>query len=269
MKTLRWVVCFLTGVWFLSLPPAGTAAPPPAGTAAPPQALAREEPSAVFQKANDAYRAGEYAQAASLYQSLISRGWRNESVFYNLGNADFKQEHLGAAILNYERARRLAPHDRDIRANLEFAQGALEYRIEDKRNWYQRTAEKFLASFKQEEIGILALGFGLLFWLIWMIPLYFKSEDRWGWKRKTFLVLTLCFASLWVLKGVHDLRIQEAIVLKDQAALRYGPSYKDRVAFRLGQGLKVRVKAGSGEWSRVTLTNGETGWMSREEIEAI
>lgn len=83
------------------------------------------------------------------------------------------------------------------------------------------------------------------------------------------MVLTLGCLSLWMGKGIHDATVQEAIVLKREVAVRYGPSYKDRVAFKLGEGMKVRVKRKGEEWSRVVLLNGETGWMSQEEIAII
>jgi len=38
-----------------------------------------------------------------------------------LGNVFFKQGQIGRAIVNYERAQRLLPHDSDVRANLQYA----------------------------------------------------------------------------------------------------------------------------------------------------
>ena len=228
-----------------------------------------KSPLIIFQDANAEYHGGDYAQAASLYESLIAKGTRNASVYYNLANAYFKQGRLGSAIFYYEKARRLAPRDRDISINLGYVKGLLEYRIEDKRNWYVKTAEALLASFTPIEIGIVSLGWGLFFWLIWAFYLYFRTESSWGWRRKTLLVFTLGCVSLWFLKAMHDVSVQEAIVLKPQAAVRYGPSYKDQVALRLGEGLKVRVKKRAGDWSRVVLTNGETGWIFQEEIGVI
>lgn len=225
-----------------------------------------KSPLTVFQEANGAYQGGDYAQAASLYESLISKGAGNASVYYNLANSYFKQNRLGPAILYYEKAKRLAPRDRDISANLGYVRGLLEYRIEDKRNWYVRTGEAILACFTSVEIAIVSLGSGLFLWLLWAFYLYFRPESGWGWRRKTLLVFTLGFFSLWLLKGVHDLTAEEAIVLKPQAAVRYGPSFKDQVALRLGEGLKVRVKKKAGDWNRVVLANGETGWVYQEEI---
>lgn len=231
-------------------------------------AALKVEPNAlrsIFEKANAAYRGGDYAQATSLYESLIQQGWKNQAVYYNLGNAFFKQQRVGPAIVRYEQARRLAPRDRDVLANLGYAKGLLEYRIEDRRNWYLKAGETLLQSFTQEEMGLISLCLGLIFWLSWGMGLY-RAGNGWGWKRKLLLTLTLVSTGLWVMRGTYEMSVEEAIVLKPQAAVRFGPSYKDQIAFRLGEGLKVRIGKKAGDWYRVLLVNGETGWMSQEEM---
>src|ERR1043166_4619942 len=75
-----------------------------------------------FKAANALYDAGKFAEAAAAYERLEPK---TAHVYYNLGNAWFRQDKLGLAILNYERARRLSPRDPDIQANLKFAQQKL------------------------------------------------------------------------------------------------------------------------------------------------
>jgi len=64
-------------------------------------------------------------------------------VYYNLGNACFRQGKLGFAILNYEQARRLAPRDPDILANLRFAEQRLGV---DEVNASPRAVARFVRS---------------------------------------------------------------------------------------------------------------------------
>lgn len=225
------------------------------------QGRAAEDAPLVFQKANAAYQGGDYKEAGSLYESLARKGVQDANVYYNLANACFKQERPGLALLNYEKALRLKPRDRDIRANLAYVKGLLEYRIQDSRNWYVKTLDVLLGILTFEEWGTLSLAVGLSFWASWLVA--------WGWKRKALMILTVTLFSLWLFKGIRVHSIEEAIVLKPQASVRYGPSYKDQVAFKLGEGLKVHVKKKAGEWARVVLANGETGWMAQEEIGVI
>src|SRR5438552_3976095 len=78
--------------------------------------------AADFKSANALYDAGKFAEAAAAYEKIEPK---TANVFFNLGNALFRQEKYGLAVLNYERARRLAPRDPDILANLRFTQQRL------------------------------------------------------------------------------------------------------------------------------------------------
>ena len=62
-----------------------------------------------FDEANAAYADGRYEEAAALYQAMIDEQ-PDAVLYYNLGNARFKQGELAQAILNYERALRLKPN---------------------------------------------------------------------------------------------------------------------------------------------------------------
>ena len=55
---------------------------------------------------NALYEDGLYEQAARSYQQLADKGYDDPALYYNLGNAYFKQGDLGRAILNYLRAER-------------------------------------------------------------------------------------------------------------------------------------------------------------------
>ena len=77
-----------------------------------------------FEQANAAYAEGRYEEAATLYQAMIDEQ-PNAILYYNLGNAQFKQGELAQAILAYERALRLQPHHKDAKYNLAFAQSKI------------------------------------------------------------------------------------------------------------------------------------------------
>ena len=89
------------------------------------QALLFAKPSVAATEAmvtaNRLYEDGQFAQAAQAYQQLADQGFADSALFFNLGNAYFKQGDYGRAILNYRRAEQLAPRDEDIAANLALA----------------------------------------------------------------------------------------------------------------------------------------------------
>ncbi|MEA2040503.1 MAG: hypothetical protein U9N82_11880, partial [Thermodesulfobacteriota bacterium] len=55
-------------------------------------------------KANQAYKERRFKAAIDGYEQMIRSDHANGHIYYNLGNAYFKEDRLGRAILNYERA---------------------------------------------------------------------------------------------------------------------------------------------------------------------
>ena len=87
---------------------------------APGGASAQSAALGLYSEGNDLYRRGEFAAARTRYLAAAGTGVRDARLFYNLGNACFKDGRLGEAVVWYERARRLAPRDEDVLANLRF-----------------------------------------------------------------------------------------------------------------------------------------------------
>ena len=89
---------------------------------APAEAQAPGEQTAeqLWNKANTAYINGDFHAAADTYEELLSRGVSSMKLYYNLGNAYFKDDRIGKAILYYNRALRLAPGNDNIEDIPEF-----------------------------------------------------------------------------------------------------------------------------------------------------
>src|ERR1035437_4670218 len=79
-------------------------------------------------KGNQFYQSGYYRERGFLYQQVTDAGYESPVLYYNLGNSNYRQGKIGYAILNYERAQKLAPGDEDITQNFALA----NYRIVDK-----------------------------------------------------------------------------------------------------------------------------------------
>ena len=95
------------------------------------QEVTATDHNTLWDSANAAYNEGNYSKAVELYEAILADGEHSAKLYYNLGNAYYKQEKLGKAILNYTRALRLAPADEDIRHNLEYATEATKDNIEE------------------------------------------------------------------------------------------------------------------------------------------
>ncbi len=89
---------------FLFLPAAACAAAPEPG-------------QDLFSQANAAYESGDFSKAVELYEKSADTS-PSSTVYYNLGNAHFKKGERGRALLNYRRASRFSPRDKDVLWNI-------------------------------------------------------------------------------------------------------------------------------------------------------
>jgi tetratricopeptide (TPR) repeat protein len=75
-----------------------------------------------LQKANALYAQGNFEAAIQQYEMITQIQGISPELYYNLGNAYYRNGQLGKAILNYNRALLIAPHYNDARFNLSIAQ---------------------------------------------------------------------------------------------------------------------------------------------------
>src|SRR5262249_36809000 len=55
--------------------------------------------------------AADYRESAALLESLLTDGFKNGAVYYNLGNAYFRAGEYGRAIAAYRKAKAFRPRD--------------------------------------------------------------------------------------------------------------------------------------------------------------
>ncbi|MCA9407687.1 MAG: tetratricopeptide repeat protein, partial [Candidatus Omnitrophica bacterium] len=88
-------------------------------------AISRTQALEGFVTAEAFYKQGEFAQAASAYEEILTAGGESGAIYYNLGNTYYKMGELGKAMLNYEKARQLIPRDSDLNFNYHYLRSKL------------------------------------------------------------------------------------------------------------------------------------------------
>ncbi|MDE5972206.1 MAG: tetratricopeptide repeat protein, partial [Muribaculaceae bacterium] len=84
----------------------------------------------IVAEADSAYISDDFTRAITLYSAAIDSLGPSAERYYNLGNAYFRADKPGMAIVSYERALRLDPSNNDVRDNLEFVKSRVTDRIE-------------------------------------------------------------------------------------------------------------------------------------------
>lgn len=232
----------------------------------------KDYPQQLWDSANIAYTEGRWQDAADGYEMIASLGLESPQLYYNLGNAWFKADNLGKAIVNYERALKLDPSFSDARYNLEFASSRTQDRIE-------AVPEFVLKSWTRKFCYILdsdawAVIFIVFLALACAMALLFFLAPTVGWKRTGFISAIVCVllggtALGFSLHQRNDYFLRdEAIVMKPVISTKSSPDGTMDL-FILHEGTKVRILDSVGEWTDIEISDGRQGWVRASDIEII
>lgn len=234
-------------------------------------ASAAAAPPRSFDGANKAYAEGRWADAIAGYEALVAAGMTNRDLYFNLGNAYFRDGRLGPAIYNYERALRLAPEFGDARHNLELA------RDEVAKRWPERmkSAEKvstwiqLITTVSTGTLSALFLVFNLLFFGALIIALLLRR----GAGRTTAIIAGIAAGVVTVALGIvlwsniqYTQKLDHGIVLDDQLHMREGAYEQSGEGALIHAGLRVRIVGRESGWLHIRLANGHAGWVPAKAI---
>jgi len=241
--------------------------------AVPALALSRDEAARLFAEGNDLYTAGKYEEAAGRYQQMVDQGFRSEAVHFNRGNALFKLNRLGPAILEYERAARLAPLDEDVQANLQYARSMTADKPSE--GGARTTAffmERLLELTSADQDAAFFTGVYLALGALAGLRILARGVR---WRRVAIagmivlsLPLAVSGASL-AIKMYRAATLRQAVVLRARVDVLSGPGEDNTTLFTVHEGLRLEVRDRQGSWSRVSLDNGLSGWVPAETLGTI
>jgi hypothetical protein len=226
--------------------------------------------------ASQLYEQGQFAQAGQAYQQLVDQGFADHALFYNLGNAYFKQGEIGRAILNYRRAQLLAPRDPDIEANLNLAlaQTADQLESADNGGFFSRLGRSVQGWFTVNELAMATLGLWILF--VFLMILFNGTRTGSTWRRglQYALVVTAIVLAVGVVALGSSLyvtnNLSEGIVVAEQVDVTSGPGSQYVTEFALHSGAEVDLLETRGNWVRLALPGGELeGWAPASAVESI
>ncbi|MCB0704977.1 MAG: SH3 domain-containing protein [Saprospiraceae bacterium] len=231
------------------------------------------EPALALEKAQQAFDSADYQEAIEEYTGLLKAGYQSAELYYNLGTSYYQSSDLASAILNLERAKRLAPRDKDIQNNLEIALGATKNELIPlpafflSRGW--QSVFNFF-SLRTWTIGSLFVLFcsiaGGIIWLLARQPRWRRGAFWFG--VGMFLLALVCFAAAKS-HGQWEKDNSLAVLMERQASLQSEPSADSPVVREVYSGLLVEVIGFEGVWYQVSLQNGEHGWLPAEILERI
>ncbi|GAB4256297.1 MAG: tetratricopeptide repeat protein [Deferrisomatales bacterium] len=218
-----------------------------------------------FLEAVAAYEAGRYGEAAQAFEALAEGGVENPDLYYNLGNAYWKQGDLGRAILWYERAARLAPGDPDLRYNLEIARSRTRDAAPEEGVDWGRLLFFWRGLLSTRTLWLLAAAFHLPFWGAKTLRLFLGRPwvQRVGWM---CLAAGLVLGASAAVEALDPAARALAIVLPEELPVRAGVAPESTELFRLHAGSRVRIERLEGDHVRIRFAQDRIGWVPAEAL---
>ncbi len=222
-----------------------------------------------FRQGNTAYEKGSFQEAAADYQKAEDLGVANAALYYNHGNALFRMNQLGPAILFYERAHKLAPLDEDINFNLRYAQSRVEDKVpEPESNLLTRVLWHLHAGYSLR--AGLWTAFALFTLAFAFLIAFLLSGSFLRWLSAAGAVVSfLCLIALSpsLAYKVHQQETEEyAIVMQPVIEMYSGPGESYQVLAKVHEGTKFEIVEQHGDWLSVKLANGKGGYVRANQL---
>ena len=226
--------------------------------------------------ANRAYTYGGYEEAARLFQHVIDTHGYSASLCFDLANAEEKAGHTGAALLNYERARYLAPGDRDIDQNLQLARKKAGLEPNSYRWWQIALRSIDWTVWLTIIAACLILIFFATLGLAYLPAISARTKLPARLWRNIFRAILFVGIPLCFLLGYVELstigfsqRVEGVIVAPRSAILRLSPFESAESLGTIPEGELVTVENKHDDYLWIEARDHHFGWIQRKDIEPV
>lgn len=235
--------------------------------------LGDDRANGLFQKGNQLYAKVQYQQAAQTYQQILSSGYQSVAIYFNLGNAYYKLDDMASAILYYEKAHKLAPNDKDVSINIQFANLKIADKIEPQPDFFvSRWWHNFILFLPADTLAILSNVFFLVGFLLLTAYLFTRSFI---FKKASFYTGFVC-----ILIGIVSIFManrqanyfnahHQAIIFSNSVVVKGSPDVNAKPLFVMHEGTKVEITQKNGNWISIELPNGNSGWITVDNVKNI
>jgi tetratricopeptide (TPR) repeat protein len=226
-----------------------------------------------IKEGNNFYSKNEFDKAIEKYKEVLKEGYTSSALYFNLGNAYFKTKDINNAILYFERAKILAPSDKDINYNLELAKSFTVDKIE-------AIPEVFLLTWFHNLRDIFSLptwtSLSILLFIITLIAfLGFLLSNKLSLKKISFWFgVVMLILTIWSFSSAYSHYTAQtshntAIVFSPTVNIKSSPAESGNNLFILHEGTKVEILDKVGEWSEIRIVSGARGFIKTSDLEII
>lgn len=235
------------------------------------------------QQADSAYNREAYSDAVTLYNEAIATDGASSTLYYNLGNAYYRANSLGKAILSYERALALDPSNEEAAINLNFVRTRIEDAPEDDSSFLSNLHKGIVSNMSPDAWAWTALILFII--LLGTIALYIFSSNVIMRKVGFFGGIVMIFVFAYTIAIAyqtaaayksHDAAIVIVPTTNLSSAPRSTRGDKEKVV-PIHEGTKVMIidslstpdDPNVGKWYDVKINNSSRAWLNAADVERI
>ena len=225
----------------------------------------------LFIEANNYMIIQKYNEAILSYEKILDMGIQSGELFYNLGNAYYRNNDIGLSIWAYLSSLKLKPRFKDAGRNLIIAQSQIKDKIELPKNNY--IFEKYIKLRSTLTFYELILIGGLIFLtfsaLSFLIRLKFLENKQVFKLNKAIVFIYLSIIIISIDKFYND-RINKGVIIKKSAEAFSGPDYgQNKIIFRINEGVTFEINNKKNDWIEIFLINGNKCWIESKSMRII
>jgi len=219
-----------------------------------------------FKDGNEAYAEGKYDVAVNQYLKILDNNIESGELFLNLGNAYYKLDEIGRAILYYEKASDFLNGDESLNQNLQIARLKIIDEIEPvPKLFFYSWWDEMIHILSIENIGWLTLIFFFLFAVI--ISVYVVFGRRFLLKFVWILGVICCLFIIIYAGRIYEFETtQFGIIFDKKISVVSEPGLGSSELFILHEGTKVKINRTIDDWFEITIADGKTGWCKSRSI---
>jgi tetratricopeptide (TPR) repeat protein len=231
------------------------------------------QPEKQFKEANELYAANQFSKAVKLYESIVGQGLESAELYFNLGNACYKNGELTKAVLYLERAKLLAPNDEDIQFNLDLVNQFVVDKIEPlPRPFFVKWGQSFLNMFTSNGWAWISILTFILALVGAGLYIFSRNENIRKITVSLALVLVVIAVFSFSFAGKQKAKLTKhnfGVIFTPTVTVKSSPDNSGTDLFVIHEGLKVEIKDEVGSWYNVRLADGNSGWVLRTVLEKI
>ncbi|MEC7855191.1 MAG: tetratricopeptide repeat protein [Candidatus Neomarinimicrobiota bacterium] len=225
-----------------------------------------------FYAGNNFYNNSKYLEAIEIYEQILLKGWGSSNLYYNLGNAYFRQNQIGQSIWAYHKALKMNPRNSDLSYNLEIANARIKDRIILPDEFFLLDLYRDIKSrYTFNEwliIGSITILFTVLIFIVSKTYLFNNIVlER---VIVFFLIFVLIEHGIILDRFFEENDNKLGVIIDNEVDAYSGPFYGDNsILFKINEGTMVKIGQDQKNWLEIILLDGNRGWIPLEKVRSL